>query len=382
MGRAASAKLSGNFSTATKNGFTISNSLEQGIDLSVEVITVSLTASRNKLNELLNKHDGADFQEAARKNWSGVETLIKAWWKAYKDWEQNIDKFNDASGQNRMTMRTFPANFEEQKSKKFDTINVTEKRFFSDSKYTTQELGVRKQQSMLFHGDTQKQHFQANRGIDSSAFANPANFATRLKKYEAGLHDLSASLFNSSFSLFEQIHNNEQGAFFSFLPLSQEDDQVVLFNLIRSAKKLKAEVSQLHELVRSYRAEMTRVKLAANFDMGVGYIAIHAPTETGQGSQFKLRYGLGNTTTVLGGSALNPLKVTPDVYEARQQSAIRFTGILNRQAKNEIVIAIRKHAGDFPVYGVRVDDVVECFTIVGGNIVKNGKTIGSNGKMT
>ncbi len=103
----------------------------------------------------------------------------------------------------------------------------------------------------IFHKTDEAQKYRANRGIDSSAFANPANFASRETKYDAGLHDLSASLLNPGLSIFDQIHNSDQGgklnfkkeeiegAHFSFLPLSKEEDQLMLYKLIQCAKRLR-----------------------------------------------------------------------------------------------------------------------------------------------
>lgn len=59
-------------------------------------------------------------------------------------------------------------------------------------------------------------------------------------KYAAGLHDLSASLLNKDVSIFDQIHNKEDGAHSAFLPLTEEKDQELLFNLILCAKKVPA----------------------------------------------------------------------------------------------------------------------------------------------
>lgn len=75
--------------------------------------------------------------------------------------------------------------------------------------------------------------------------------------------------------------------------------------------------------------------------------------------------------------------MTPQIYAARQQAAIRFKSIIGlRDAKNEIVIAIRKHAGAFPVYAVRKGDVLLCYNIVNSKQEFDGKTISSDGVVT
>ena len=154
---------------------------------------------------------------------------------------------------------------------------------------------------MARYREAQKYH--AKRGIDSSPFAVPSNFATREKKYEEGLHDLSASILNHNNPILDQVHNSGHGAHYSFLPLSEEEDQEVIFTLTRYAKT-RIPFPLLYPKVRGFRAEMTRVKLAQDYDMAVGYSAIPAvlPSIEGSGAHlaFKLRYGLGNTTTVAG----------------------------------------------------------------------------------
>ena len=61
-------------------------------------------------------------------------------------------------------------------------------------------------------------------GIDSSAFANPANFATHAKKYQEGLTQPSASLLNPKLSIFQQIHNKEEGGKKNFQKKTIEGD--------------------------------------------------------------------------------------------------------------------------------------------------------------
>jgi hypothetical protein len=275
--------------------------------------------------------------------------------------------------------------------KKFDSISVatynktlreTEVRIFADNQYTRLGKDALNAHDRIFHKTDEAGHYHANRGIDSSAFANPENFASREKKYEAGLHDLSASLLNPKLSIFAQIHNSEDGAHFSFLPLSKEEDQGVLFSLIRCGKALKGRLPELSNLVRDYRAAMTRVKLADEFDMAINYSA-RPKANPGTGPAYTLRYGLGKLTTITGPAGQQTVAVTPAIYAARQQAALKFKSILGkRDEKNEIVIAIRKHAaGTFPVYATRAGDVLMCYTIRGDEMLLNGKTITSTGVM-
>jgi hypothetical protein len=257
--------------------------------------------------------------------WVNVKPVIDKWWSAYKAWEAG-DTFNKAFLSRRMTVRTFPGGvggFEKQVAKEFD----------------------RKE----FKVGEQKTGHRALRGIDGSAFANPANFGTSDKKYEAGLHDLSASLLNPALPIIDQIHNNEKDSHFAFLPLSKEADQEMLFQLIRMEKRLRLMLPAMSDAVRGFRAEMTRVKLAYEYDMAVNFSLTGKTTAE---RVLKVRYGLMEKTTIVGRSL--PVTTTPEMRKARQDAALAFKSILGiRDAKNEIVIAVRKHAGPFPVYAVR-----------------------------
>jgi hypothetical protein len=77
------------------------------------------------------------------------------------------------------------------------------------------------------------------------------------------------------------------------------------------------------------------------------------------------------------------VNVTAELYRARQLAALNFKSILGiRDAKNEIVIAIRRHMGPFPVYAVRQSGQLKCYDIVEKTMKFNGKTISSAGVMS
>jgi len=335
-----------------------------------------LKYERSTLNAVLDNEDWRELQ----RNWTAVRTKIQSWWRAYKKWEAK-DTFTEAYQGRRMSVRTFGNDFDYQKSKTFGrgTIKVPDNRFHADSRYTPMSVEEQRIHNDAFRDGVEHQKYFALRGIDSSAFANPASFLSRETKYDEGLHDLSASLVNPDISLFKQIHNNEEGANFSFLPLSEEEDQEILYDLGRCAKALKQTFPDVYNLVRTYKAEMTRVKLAQEFDMGVGYTAVPIQNP-GTGPQYKLRYGLGTVTTIPG--RVMPKKVTGQDLDARRTAARKFKSILGiRDAKNEIVIAIRKHAGAFPMYAKREGNVLLCYNIVNNDRVFNGLTISAMGEM-
>ena len=117
--------------------------------------------------------------------------------------------------------------------------------------------------------------------------------------------------------------------------------------------------------------------------MGVGYISIPVNNPGPGDRKFKLRYGLVNNLTVP--TDVHPdgsIRVTPDVSHGRQQAGLDYCSILDREGKNEIVIALRQHAGQFPVYAMREGDRLRCYSIVGGAPVFDGRTISGRGVMS
>ena len=372
--------------------------------------STQLATARTALNDEVIK-----APDLVQHNLPAINLLIESWWSVYEKWESK-DTFNDAFKERRMSVRTFDAGFTKQVSKQFGKGSISifssdkdheEVRMFADSKYTALEPNEALAHNERFSKGVESQKYLAQRGIDGSAFADPENFKSRGTKYAAGLHDLSASLLNPDVSIFNQIHNKDQGAHFSFLPLSEEEDQELLFNLILCAKKVPA----LYDRVRTLRANMTRVKLACEYDMGIVYSA--APMANwkdnvnkepkmlggyGKGARpgiplpaYKLRYGLGLFTTITGPNGKQTVSVTKEVYEARQAAARRFKGILGLRGegegqKNEIVVAPRKHRGPFPVYATRSGELLKCYEIGDNKGVRtmkyNKKTISSAGVMT
>ena len=74
---------------------------------------------------------------------------------------------------------------------------------------------------------------------------------------------------------------------------------------------------------------------------------------------------------------------TPEICEAGRNAARNFKSIVGlREGKNEIVLAIRRHAGRFPVYAVRRGDKLVCYTITSARFMeRTGQQITGNGRM-
>ena len=86
---------------------------------------------RQELNKFLNRWEPAFLAN----NWLPIERAIDNWWQSYKQWEKQ-DTFDKAFQDDRMTVRSFPAGFEDQRAKEFTTLNIEADRYFADSQYT------------------------------------------------------------------------------------------------------------------------------------------------------------------------------------------------------------------------------------------------------
>jgi hypothetical protein len=325
--------------------------------------------------------------------------LIKNWWTAYEEWEEH-DTFNTAVAEHRMTMRSFGSSFEKQ-LKKTIPMNIAENdRFYANSDRGKLSRISQQQHQQAFqlavtptppmfgwskkNPEPAKVYANPYRGLDTTPFANPANFASREDKYRLGLHDLSVKLFISgadvaTYGVKEQSHHQEQAnPHFCFLPLSKPEDQYVIFKLIQYAKELSQKVPALYTLTREIRGKMTRVKLAHHYDMGTGYVAV--PTPSGP-LPYKVSFSVGNSA-----------KLREDEQKEGKQTTLMTIETLRARRKayfeqnanvlklgNEFVIAMRRHKGPFPVYAYYDGGVLKCFDIVGGQRVENGHTISALG---
>jgi hypothetical protein len=337
------------------------------------------------LDQLGNDQGEANAIAFIQQYWIEALRLIENWWGAYKGWEAT-DTFNRAVQDNRMTMRSFGSDFERQKNKT-KPVGIGDRRFYG-SKWVPQ-LGrdnvptgrlVRDVLNPSGHKDAYAAMNlpEHKRGIiNASEYAIPENFATRKAKYDAGLHDLSVSLVVPGLDLKASSHHaNEPTPHFCFLPLSKGEDQYVLYKLIRYAKALKDTIPALDTLVRGHRSNMTRVKLASDYDMGTGYSAVVTDTRP-DNLPYKVTYGLGGTLKERGKYV--PPITTKERLQARQQMYFKSRADIVKYGANELVIAMRKHAGPFPVYAVYDNGIFRCFKIVNGAREFNRNTISAVG---
>jgi hypothetical protein len=332
--------------------------------------------------------------EFIKTKWVDAKLLIDGWWGAYKEWEGK-DTFNEAVSHNRMTMRSFGVEFDTQ-VKKTAPMNIAEEsRFYSDSSRTKVADPATHQSAFnaivsgpkapVFgwkKGSEPKPspYAKLNRGIDTSAFAVPANFLSREAKYKHGLHDLSVKLIVPNQNVKEQSHHKGSlEPHFCFMPISKPEDQSVIYTLIRYAKALRTVKPEFDTLIRGYRSEMTRVKLAHDYDMGTGLVAVETPGRV-DNLPYKVSYSLGDKTKRRSEDGGGEIPVTAELVRMRKQAYFKENARVIRTG-NEFVIAMRKHAGQFPVYAVYAGGTFNCYTIGGDNKPNPlvGKTISANG---
>lgn len=265
---------------------------------------------------------------------------VVAWFGAYKTWEAG-DTIGKAFHDQRLTIRTYAP---PGKQSKWDTV-------YADNQT---KAGGR---TTSWAGSPQDVS-----GAGVFARTHASNFAPGAsRKYAVGLHDLSASLLDPeqdiSVQLFHKLEsiNKESklptmdGAPVIFMPLPKEAD-IQLFHLLNARTKLwREEWPRLYELICIYRARMTRIKQAYEYDIGAGFAAQpRAKPEPGK-PNVKFKYGVGEKIKVVGGPTV-PIKTTPGVNDEAtlKANALSYKRILRdsptRGTYNEITISYRQHA--------------------------------------
>jgi hypothetical protein len=276
-----------------------------------------------------------------------ISSAIAKWFLAYKKWEQQ-DNFTQAFREGRMTMR-------HPKNNAIDSKNT-------DIFGYNRETGAKVTSTFI--------HQVGLTGIPE--MRNPLNFAPgkghKSQKAELGLYELSASLLDPKRPISNQTFAQLQhGHLFAFMPLSNHRDQII-YAILNNWRKRLGPDHPLSTVVHNIRARMTRIKLAAEHDMGTGYTMLG-----NDGNARKLKYGVGlgkqtKQSYYDEGSSqykLRQLQVTKEIIGKFENDALYYERILTGHLKvNEIIVAYRHHANpDFPMF-VRYDDVDKRFHVV------------------
>ena len=171
-------------------------------------------------------------------------------------------------------------------------------------------------------------------------------------KNKLGLHDMSMSLMNCKKAISAQtftdlLNPDKDDRYVIFVALAQPEDQAVFYDLNDNAKAVRDTNPAFYAKVRKLRAEITRVKLAWDYDMGSNFIALRPDDKV----KPKLRYGM------IGGKKLPgvvlPVAANDGDRELAKSQARDYKSILKTQTQkyNEITVAIRKHQNPmFPIF--------------------------------
>lgn len=286
---------------------------------------MSLQQNRYYLELYLDKLTVEELTE----DWTWASGIINNWWKAFKEWEAR-DTFEAAFRENRMTFR--------------------------ESKFGTKKIWPAMQ--AYKPGDKKKSEFSGHTlDVGLTGFnkrMDPENFLPDVggdsKKYELGLHDLSASLLNPGKAISSQTYTSlPDKQYVIFMPLSDQRDQVVFQWLNIFAKRVGKKHAEFYNLIRTIRSQMSRIKLAYEWDMSSSFVAL-----TPEAEKPKFRYMPGRTHKVKGN--IFGRKTTEAHIERFKDNAIDYRGLINKMIEgghgyNEIIVAYRQHANkSFPMY--------------------------------
>lgn len=227
--------------------------------------------------------------------------------------------------------------------KQFEAAETFE-RAFADNRMTAREFDLRGQPKDLKVQGVKAKLDTSIKGLQNRL--NPEFFQEMAKKKnELGLHDLSTVLLRGGLPISKQLFGVKDGRGVLFVPLPLEEDLQTFYALSQLAKAHKT--SSLYMYYTYMRAEFTRIKYGQDNDMAVGFGIV----DKGDGKTH-VRYGVAG----IAGGALNPL-----LLKQRMDNALNYKSKIAESKKTEenteVTITCRKHAGQFPLVGVRAGAV-------------------------
>jgi len=224
-------------------------------------------------------------QEPKKVVWETLEALVKEWWRDYQAWEKE-DTLAKAYNEQRLTVKgaELATKGEDNKlgvvewDKKGEAFSA-EKQFFEMPKTDKKVANVN------WEAVTPAKYYPVARGVQGvMQHLEPTSFVPKMvgqtrgpsKKTELGLHDLSVGLMCPGKKISDQQYKDvkDNKIYFIFMPLSHPGDQAVFQNINRLANTYKEDHAQFYDFVRQIRSQMTRVKLAAEHDLGTTLVCI------------------------------------------------------------------------------------------------------------
>lgn len=325
------------------------------------------THNRNAILHLLKERTNQAMTDWEKHvNFVELTKFVIAWWEDYKTFERE-DTVPVAYREQRLTVKGTELEWEKDIGFKEKPSDVNVKIYRSESGKTYPML-------------------KGLKGIVDRC--NPTNFTPydggRSRKTNLGLHDMSTGLMSPAknsahsqarigqqqYKTLEKGGDNDERMYYIFMPLGYPEDQEVFQLLNNLAKRVKGTRKAFYELVRFYRARMTRIKLAAEHDMSTNFslatpvghklidgelvpkfrfTLLKQTDVTAQDAKYLDTEGLEQLEKGLQSKRIPQVKTSGALLAARQQAALNYRNlVLDKLRYGEVTISYRKHAGDFP----------------------------------
>lgn len=231
----------------------------------------------------------------------------KEWFRELKNWER-LETFERAFSENRMCVRVAPIDPSEKKQSFTPKPNVVQ---------------------------TDKDVFIQASMKDVPLFQSARNFLDK-KRNDLGLHDVSAVLLYGNKKISQQIFS-KVGRQPLFIPIPNEEDLQLLYQIESYAKEKKKRAGQVYDFYVDARARITRIKYGSEEDMKTNFLKFADDKQ-------KVHYRYGDAHETSG-------PVATEVLANRRQNALNYksrvlTGKITDN--NEVTVKIRQHAGCWP----------------------------------
>jgi hypothetical protein len=305
-----------------------------------------LQQAREQLTSLLNSENLLRF---VTDNPALVVQVMNNWFDAYKLWEDGDDDFYKIWGEKRMLMRSIGD---------------------SDSVYTSLQAKAptyaawQEKGWASAKGESAKSITIAGVGYNTGRDGlmkrtYPANFLAPVgdngikKKYAEGLLDVSGTLLRPDIEITKQTHvKPKHGDWIFFSPLSDEADQELLLFMKDKLKQLQTVLGKsppgLNQIINKYKvicSEVTRLKLAFETDMALGFVAVPNADDTYSKYKYmvksKVTYSKNNPDPQLKSKALF---INDELAAMLRNNVKRYKSVVGYAVKNEVRISLRKHA--------------------------------------
>lgn len=300
-------------------------------------------------DELLSLLDSQNLLRFVTDNPALVVKVMNNWFDAYKLWEQEDDDFYKIWGDKRMLMRSIG-----DSDSVYTSLQAKAPSYAAWKEKGWESAKGENAKTITFTGvgyNTGRDGLMKR--TDPSNFLAPVVEGSVKKKYAEGLLDVSGTLLRPDIAITRQTHvKPKPGDWIFFNPLSEEADQELLMFLKDKLKQLQAVLGKGHKgletIIGKYKvicSEVTRLKLAFETDMALGFVAIPNPDDTYSKYKYmvksKVTYSMNNPDPGLKSKAVF---INDDLAVMLRNNVKRYKSVVGYAVKNEVRISLRKHA--------------------------------------